>query len=111
MHENHQESKTKELEIPLPNGQYLSLQVKEISSMAPELAAKYPQIRTFQAESEDNDGIYGVLDLTEQGFHAMLFMQDGTRLFIDPRKNNDETVYIIYYDKRLSSIWKKTLQM
>ena len=100
-------SKTKELEIPLPNGQYLSLQVKEISSMAPELAAKYPQIRTFQAESEDNDGIYGVLDLTEQGFHAMLFMQDGTRLFIDPRKNDDETVYIIYYDKDYHPSGKK----
>ena len=101
-------SKTKELEIPLPNGQYLSLQVKEISSMAPELAAKYPQIRTFQAESEDNDGIYGVLDLTEQGFHAMLFMQDGTRLFIDPRKNDDETVYIIYYDKDYHPSGKKS---
>ena len=100
-------SKTKKLEIPLPNGKFLSLQVKEISTMAPELAAKYPQIKTYRAESEDNNGIYGVLDLTDQGFHAMLFMQDGTRLFIDPRKNDDETVYIIYYDKHYHPPGKK----
>ena len=100
-------SKTKELEIPLPNGKFLSLQVKEIHTMAPELAAKYPQIKTYRAEATDNNGIYGVLDLTEQGFHAMLIMHDGSRLFIDPRKTSDETYYIIYYDKHYHPSGKK----
>ncbi len=100
-------NKTTDLEIPLPNGKFLSLKVIASSTMAPELAAKYPQIKTYKVEGKDNDGIYGAIDFTEQGFHAMLFMHDGSRLFIDPRKIANKRVYIVYYDKHYHPPGKK----
>ncbi len=100
--------KTEPLKIPLPSGEFLSLQFEENQVMASELAAKYPQIKTYIVESKKNNGIYGVLDITEHGFHAMLFMHDGSRLFIDPRKiTGGETFYISYYDKHYHPSGKK----
>ncbi len=96
-----------QIEIPLPDGAFISLKIKEISTMAPELAEKYPQIKTYRAEGKDNNGIYGTLDFTHQGFHSMLFMKDGSRLFIDPRKINNNRVYIVYFDKHYHPSGKK----
>jgi hypothetical protein len=100
-------NQTSQIEIPLPDETFISLKVKEISTMAPELAEKYPQIKTYSAEGKDNNGIYGTLDFTHQGFHSMLFMKDGSRLFIDPRKINNNRVYIVYFDKHYHPSGKK----
>lgn len=95
-----------QLEIPLPNGESILLRVEENSVMALELAAKYPSIKTYKVDANDNKGIYGAIDITDQGFHAMLFMRDGSRLFIDPRNDQNldsnsksQTYYISYYSK------------
>ncbi len=90
---------TTALELPLPSGEFLNLNVIESSVMAPELAAQYPEIKTYRVDANDNKGIYGVVDITQQSFHAMLFMTDGSRLFVDPRESGDETVYVSYYSK------------
>ncbi len=87
------------LELPLPNGEFLSLHVQPTQVMAAELAARYPQIKTYRVDARDNNGISGVVDITNKGFHAMLFMHDGSRLFIDPRISGNTTFYISYYDK------------
>lgn len=87
------------INIPYPDGTSSSLILTKNSVMDPELAAKYPGIKTYQVESRFNKGIYGGIEMTEKGFHAMLFMQDGKRLFIDPREIANEKYYISYYDK------------
>lgn len=106
------------LEIPLPNGDLISLVVSESSIVAPKLAAKYPSIKTYKVDANQNKGIYGVIDITEQGFHAMLSMRDGTLVFVDPRRafsrlnsnrsnKNSETYYISYYRKDYHPVEKK----
>ncbi len=101
------------LRIPLPDGSFLTVNMLESDVMAPGLAAKYPQIKTYRVDSADNDGIYGAIEFTEQGFHAMLFMHDGTRLFIDPRVSDQgseaETFYISYYDTHYHPAGKKPI--
>jgi len=89
---------SKTLAIPLPNRQMMKLTLTETSVMAPQLAAKYPQIKTYQASVAGRPDIYGVVDVNELGFHGMLFMEDGRRLFIDPRQLEGKTYYISYYD-------------
>ena len=99
-----------ELQLPLPSGKLISLKVAEQSIMAAELAAKYPEIKTYRVDANDNNGIYGVIDITQQGFHAMLFMPNGLQWFVDPRKSADETFYISYYSKHYHPSEKQPLQ-
>lgn len=81
------------LEIPLPYGDYAVLELQYAPIMAEALAAKYPTIKTFTAKSK-TDNIYGRVDFTYQGFHAMLTSTKGT-IFIDNTNGN----YIVYYKK------------
>jgi len=92
-------STSNQLLVPLPNGETLLLYVEDNNTMSPELAAKFPNIKTYKVNGNDNNGIYGSIDFTEAGFHAMLFLADGSRLFIDPRTVSAERVYISYYTK------------
>ena len=120
----------KSLEIPLPNGESITIKVKESSMMAAELTVRHPSIRTYTVDSDINNGIYGAIDMTTQGFHAMLFMPDGRRLFIDPRqaidsintntdpekrkktesKNKHPPFYISYYNKHYHPEQKEPFQ-
>ena len=96
-----------QLSIPLPDGQSIDLTLSEENVMARALAEKYPLIKTFRIDSQVNKGIYGAVDMTEEGFHAMVYLQDGTRLFIDPRPLDNSTFYISYYDKDYHPAEKK----
>ena len=94
-----QNANTNTIEIPLPNKDIIQLHLTETAVMAAELAAKYPQLRTYKASVVDRPQIQGVVDLNELGFHGMLFMENGQRLFIDPRRSaTGEIYYISYYD-------------
>ncbi len=85
--------------VPLPNRDMIELMVTETSVMAAELAAKYPQIKTYRVSVVGRPRVQGVIDVNEQGFHALLLMENGQRLFIDPRQSaTGETYYISYYD-------------
>ncbi len=98
------------LELPLPSGESIFIQVTESNILAPDLAEKYPSIQTFTVKGNDNKGIYGSIDMTPLGFHAMLFMSDGRRLFIDPRRSLSDHFYISYYEKDYHPAEKKPLQ-
>jgi hypothetical protein len=90
---------TKTLSIPLPSGEMIELHVIETSVMAAELAAKYPNLKTYKVTVVDRPSVQGVIDMNELGFHGMLFMENGQRLFIDPRQSTSgSTYYISYYD-------------
>ncbi len=86
------------LSVPLPDGEMISLIVSESPVMAPALAAKYPDIKTYQARAVINPNIFGRLDLTPQGFHAMLDTPRGT-VFIDPRIGDSDINYISYFKR------------
>jgi len=93
------EETVKTLSVPLPNREMIQLIVTETSIMAPELASKYPQIKTYKVIVVDRPGVQGVVDINELGFHAMLFLENGKRLFIDPRRSASGAIYYVsYYD-------------
>ncbi len=90
----------KQLEIPLPTGDIIQIMLSKTNTMAAELAAKFPQIETYNATVVGRPSVTGVVDLGELGFHGMLFMENGQHLFIDPRHDSaGKTYYISYYDK------------
>ncbi len=74
------------LELPLPKGGFIRLYVEASPVMAPELATRYPAIRTYRVRGVDQAGVTGRVDLTPLGFHALLNTPSGS-VFIDPDGN------------------------
>jgi subtilisin-like proprotein convertase family protein len=85
--------------IPMPDGSLAKFHVWESSTMAPELAAAYPNIRTFTGQGIDDRTATIKLDFTELGFHAMILSPISGSVFIDPYDQQTRTNYIAYYKK------------
>ncbi len=83
------------LTLPLPDGGWGRFGLVESPIMAPELAARFPEIRTYAAQGLDDASATARLDWTPAGFHAMILSSAGS-VFIDPYRRGDTTHYISY---------------
>lgn len=81
--------------LPLPDGSLTDFRVIESPVMAPELAAKYPQLRTFLGVSTADPAVGVRLDLTPLGFHAIIFTP-GDTVYIDPIIRGNNYFYACY---------------
>ncbi len=79
--------------VPLPGGQSVRVRLTPNQVMAPELAARYPQIKTWDVVGVDDSAIRGVIDFTDYGFHAMLTMPDGDTVFVERKDKDSSDVY------------------
>jgi hypothetical protein len=84
------------LALPLPDGGFGRFRIVQSPVMAPELAAKFPEISTYAGQGLDDPTATTRLDWTPAGFHAIIFGLSGT-VYIDPFSRNDVTHYISYY--------------
>jgi subtilisin-like proprotein convertase family protein len=87
------------LSIPLPDGSTARFRLTESSVMAPDLQARYPEIRTFTGQGIDDPSALLKCDWTPHGFHAMLFLTGKSTVFIDPYSLGDTEHYIVYHKK------------
>ncbi len=71
------------LELPMPGGEIQRVEVVESPILSPALAARHPEVATYSVRGVDNPAVSGRLDMTPEGFHAMLTTPSGT-VFIDP---------------------------
>jgi len=86
------------ISMPLPDGSSGLFRVAESPVMHPDLAVKFPMIKTFSAQSIRDPGMVARLDFTEWGFHAMIISQDSW-VFIEPFSQGNLTDYISYFKK------------
>ncbi|GIV44473.1 MAG: hypothetical protein KatS3mg035_1596 [Bacteroidia bacterium] len=84
------------LELPFPDGSLRKFRVSESPIMHPDLASKYPGIKTFAVRGWDDPYATGRIDYTYQGFHAMIQTLEGT-LFIDPYNLQTQDYYTVYW--------------
>ncbi|MBS0196372.1 MAG: hypothetical protein JSR77_06405 [Planctomycetes bacterium] len=84
--------------MPHPDGGFTRFRLVESPIMAPELAAKFPEIKTYAAQGIDDPAALLRCDLTPQGFHAMVLAPGGD-YFIDPFSRSDHTHYTVYYKR------------
>lgn len=85
-----------ELTLPLPDGGEVTFALEAYDVLPADLAAKYPQIRTFKGYNPAHPIETGRFDLGPQGFHAM-FSHQGKMVFVDPLSNAEG--YAVYYQQ------------
>ncbi|NKB24824.1 MAG: hypothetical protein GKR87_10700 [Kiritimatiellae bacterium] len=83
------------INIPMPDGRFQSFRILETFVMAPELAAQFPDIKTYVGQSDDGSTIR--LDSTPVGFHAQIFSPQKGWIYIDPHWKNDPKIYVSYF--------------
>jgi Metallo-peptidase family M12B Reprolysin-like len=86
--------------LPLPEGELARFRVVESPILEPELAAEFPEIKTYSAQGIDDPTASARFDFTPAGFHAIVLSASGTAL-IEPYSKRDAGVYISYYKSDL----------
>ncbi|MCK6608200.1 MAG: M12 family metallo-peptidase [Flavobacterium sp.] len=88
---------TSNLIITLPNGEgkLENFKVYENSIMAPELAAKYPEIKSYMAVGIDNPNARAYFSFSPLGFKSMTLYPDQSAVFIEP-VSDDLISYSVY---------------
>ena len=85
--------------LPIPDGSFQAFRVVYAPVMAPELARKFPEIRTYAGYGIDDPTAYVRFDLTPQGFHAYIRSGHQPDIYIDPYNAGFGNVYLSYYKK------------
>lgn len=83
------------LSLPRPDGRYERFRVVESPIMAPELAAKYPQIRTWLGQGIDDPTATLRFDTSPQGLRAQVIGWRSS-YYIDPYQPGDLEHYVVY---------------
>jgi len=86
------------ISIPLPNGSYVNFELFPTNVMAPDLARKYPTIRTFDGFELNNPQNRGKFDFTPHGFHGA-FNYYGEKVYLEPIYQGDILTYQSYFRK------------
>ncbi len=79
------------LTLPMPDGSSVRVALVESPVMAPALAARFPQIRTYSGRGIDDPSISLRLDLTPMGLGAIIHTRGGV-VRIDPYSRTDASI-------------------
>ncbi len=97
------------LTLPYPDGTDRLFRIEESPILAPELAARFPEIRTFVAQGIDDPTATARLSLTPLGFHAMVLSASGT-VFVDPYRRWNPGYVLSYFKSDARKAAKSTFR-
>ena len=86
----------KQIELPLPNDEFVRVKVIDTSILSKEMMDRYPDIHTWKVKGVDDPAISGRIDFSTNGFHGMLTLANGDTVYIDPDSNHLSGLYNIF---------------
>ncbi|HEX3895147.1 MAG TPA: zinc-dependent metalloprotease family protein [Rudaea sp.] len=93
--DEHSATPAVKLDLPMPDGTAQPFAVWRAQPMAPELAARYPQIRSYVARAIDHPEIEARLDDSPHGFSAMIRSPHGVTM-VQPVQLGNVSRYISF---------------
>ena len=81
--------------LPMPDGTFARFRVVESPMVAPELAAKFPEIRTYTGQGLDDRTATTRFGWTPEGFHAIVIGIGGS-VYIDRYSPSAPDYYVSY---------------
>ena len=88
---------TVSLTLPMPDGSYESYDLVESPIMAPELAAKFPEIKTYCGTGTGkNRGASVRISVTPDGVHAQVLGITGGTVYLDPMGKDSADLCVAY---------------
>jgi subtilisin-like proprotein convertase family protein len=84
-----------EIAVPNPDGSMEWFTVAETAIMAPELAAQFPDIKTYRGQGIDDPAATISFDITPAGFHAQVLSPNGS-FYVDPYYHLNDNIYAVY---------------
>ncbi|PDV98954.1 reprolysin-like metallopeptidase, partial [Candidatus Viridilinea mediisalina] len=83
------------LDLPLPEGGMASFAFVNSPVMAPELAARYPELQTYLGRQQDDPAVLARLTRSPAGYHALV-LQHNDSFFVAPYAQADRGVHLVY---------------
>jgi hypothetical protein len=84
------------MSLPMPDGTFDRFLVRESPMLAPELAAAFPEIKTYSAQGIDDPTATARFGWTAAGFHSIVLSGDAGTSFIDPYAQGNTDTYVVF---------------
>lgn len=98
------------IQLPDPEGATRTFRYWPNQVMHPQLAERFPEIRTFSGIATDAPDVHLRMDITPHGFHAMVVDVRHGDWFIDPYVYGDPGACIVYRKKHFSKVLPQGFQ-
>jgi Metallo-peptidase family M12B Reprolysin-like len=82
--------------LPMPDGTFARFRIEESPVMAPDLAAQFPEVRSYRGQGLDDPTATARFDWSPNGFHGTVLSAAGT-MFVAPYTAGDSGSCISYY--------------
>ncbi|HKA23013.1 MAG TPA: zinc-dependent metalloprotease family protein, partial [Blastocatellia bacterium] len=88
------------ISLPMPDGTFERFAVEESPVMESELAAQFPEIKSYRGQGLDDPTATTRFDLSPLGFHATILSAKGC-VYVEPYTARDTQHYLVYFKEQL----------